>query len=280
MKLMDEYSALNQIKQLRKYNQVCSQLDIELLVLHILNIDKNRLFRDNPLLTKENLKELEALIERREKGEPIAYLTNNIGFWNLNLYVDDRVLVPRPETETLINEVLTKFDSKKRYVLDLGTGSGAIGLTLAKERPNWQVVCSDISFEALKVASKNMNLNSLEVFLVNSDWLSSFRDGQFDIIIANPPYISTTDLRVFSDGLKFEPIGALVSELDGLKDLKKIVESSSQMLVDDGYLFLEHGYDQSDMVFSFFNDFNFSCIRKYKDLNDDDRVCSGKLRRC
>ena len=280
MKLMDEYSALNQIKQLRKYNQVCSQLDIELLVLHILNIDKNRLFRENPLLTKENLKELEALIERREKGEPIAYLTNNIGFWNLNLYVDDRVLVPRPETETLINEVLTKFDSKKRYVLDLGTGSGAIGLTLAKERPNWQVVCSDISFEALKVASKNMNLNSLEVFLVNSDWLSSFRDGQFDIIIANPPYISTTDLRVFSDGLKFEPIGALVSELDGLKDLKKIVESSSQMLVDDGYLFVEHGYDQSDMVFSFFNDFNFSCIRKYKDLNDDDRVCSGKLRRC
>mgnify|MGYP001200181605 CR=1 FL=1 len=280
MKLMDEYSALNQIKQLRKYNQVCSQLDIELLVLHILNIDKNRLYRDNPLLTKENLKELEALIERREKGEPIAYLTNNIGFWNLNLYVDDRVLVPRPETETLINEVLTKFDSKKRYVLDLGTGSGAIGLTLAKERPNWQVVCSDISFEALKVASKNMNLNSLEVFLVNSDWLSSFRDGQFDIIIANPPYISTTDLRVFSDGLKFEPIGAIVSELDGLKDLKKIVESSSQMLVDDGYLFVEHGYDQSDMVFSFFNDFNFSCIRKYKDLNDDDRVCSGKLRRC
>ena len=280
MKLMDEYSALNQIKQVRKYNQVCSQLDIELLVLHILNIDKNRLFRDNPLLTKENLKELEALIERREKGEPIAYLTNNIGFWNLNLYVDDRVLVPRPETETLINEVLTKFDSKKRYVLDLGTGSGAIGLTLAKERPNWQVVCSDISFEALKVASKNMNLNSLEVFLVNSDWLSSFRDGQFDIIIANPPYISTTDLRIFSDGLKFEPIGALVSESDGLKDLKKIVESSSQMLVDDGYLFVEHGYDQSDMVFSFFNDFNFSCIRKYKDLNDDDRVCSGKLRRC
>ena len=277
---MDEYSALNQIKQLRKYNQVCSQLDIELLVLHILNIDKNRLFRDNPLLTKENLKELETLIERREKGEPIAYLTKNIGFWNLNLYVDDRVLVPRPETETLINEVLMKFDSKKRYVLDLGTGSGAIGLTLAKERPNWQVVCSDISFEALKVASKNMNLNSLEVFLVNSDWLSSFRDGQFDIIIANPPYISTTDLRVFSDGLKFEPIGALVSELDGLKDLKKIVESSSQMLVDDGYLFVEHGYDQSDMVFSFFNDFNFSCIRKYKDLNDDDRVCSGKLRRC
>ena len=277
---MNGISALNQIKELKKSKKVCSQLDIELQILHILKIDKNVLFRDNPSLTEENLLELEALIERREKGEPIAYLTNNIGFWSLDLYVDDRVLVPRPETETLIKEVLEKFDTQKRSVLDLGTGSGAIGLTLAKERPNWQVVCSDISFEALKVASKNMNLNSLEVFLVNSDWLSSFRDGQFDIIIANPPYISTTDLRVFSDGLKFEPIGALVSESDGLKDLKKIVESSSQMLVDDGYLFVEHGYDQSDMVFSFFNDFNFSCIRKYKDLNDDDRVCSGKLRRC
>ena len=277
---MNGISALNQIKELKKSKKVCSQLDIELLILHILKIDKNVLFRDNPSLTEENLLELEALIERREKGEPIAYLTNNIGFWSLDLYVDDRVLVPRPETETLIKEVLEKFDTQKRYVLDLGTGSGAIGLTLAKERPNWQVVCSDISLEALKVASKNKNRNSLDVFLVNSDWSNSFKSYQFDIIIANPPYISPTDLRIFSDGLKFEPTGALVSESDGLRDLKKIVQSSPQMLADGGYLFVEHGYDQSDMVVSFFNNFNFSCIRKYKDLNDDDRVCSGKLERC
>ena len=277
---MKGISALNQIQELKKSKKVCSQLDIELLILHILKIDKNVLFRDNPSLTEENLLELEALIERREKGEPIAYLTNNIGFWSLDLYVDDRVLVPRPETETLIKEVLEKFDTQKRYVLDLGTGSGAIGLTLAKERPNWQVVCSDISLEALKVASKNKNRNSLDVFLVNSDWSNSFKSCHFDIIIANPPYISSTDLRIFSDGLKFEPTRALVSESDGLRDLKKIVQSSSQMLADGGYLFVEHGYDQSDMVVSFFNNFNFSCIRKYKDLNDDDRVCSGKLERC
>ena len=213
-------------------------------------------------------------------GEPIAYLTNNIGFWNLSLYVDDRVLIPRPETETLIKEVLCLFDSRERWVLDLGTGSGAIGLTLAKERPNWNVICSDVSLDALEVASKNMKQNSLHVSFINSDWLSSFRNRHFDIIISNPPYISPTDSRILSDGIKFEPLKALVSELDGLKDLENIIEASSQILADDGYLFVEHGYDQSDRVVSFFNKFNFSDVRQYKDLNDDDRVCSGKLKRC
>ena len=277
---MDQYSALNQIKILKKTCKVCSQLDIELLVLHILKIDRNILFRDNPLLTEENYNKIVKLIYRREMGEPIAYLTNNIGFWNLSLYVDNRVLIPRPETETLIKEVLRLFDSRERWVLDLGTGSGAIGLTLAKERPNWNVICSDVSLDALKVASTNMKQNSLHVSFVNSDWLSSFRNRHFDIIISNPPYISPTDSRILSDGIKFEPLKALVSELDGLKDLENIIEASSQILADDGYLFVEHGYDQSDRVVSFFNKFNFSDVRQYKDLNDDDRVCSGKLKRC
>ena len=188
--------------------------------------------------------------------------------------------MPRPETETLVGVVLGIFDSKKRKILDLGTGSGAIGLSLAKERTNWEVVCSDLSYEALKVTSKNMNQNSLNLHLVNSNWLTAFKNEYFDVIISNPPYIDPSDPRVFSDGLKYEPIEALVSDSAGLQDIKNIVKESSEILNNTGYLFIEHGYDQSDDVVSIFENYGFSQIRTFKDLNGDDRVCSGKLNKC
>ena len=277
---MDDYSALNQIKLLTQSSTLSSQLDIELLVLHLLNIDKNVLYRDNPSFTEETCNELKDLIKRREKGEPLAYLTNKIGFWNLNLYVDNKVLVPRPETETLVRNILETFDSKQIKVLDLGTGSGAIGLSLAKERPNWEVVCSDMSLEAIKVTKKNMLTNSLNIPLVNSNWLAAFKNECFDLIVSNPPYINPSDPRVLSDGLKFEPIEALVSDCGGFKDIEQIVKESSKTLNNSGYLFLEHGYDQSDEVISIFENYDFSQIRTFKDLNGDDRVCSGKLNKC
>ena len=277
---MDDYSALNQIKLLTQSCTLSSQLDIELLVLHLLNIDKNVLYRDNPSFTEETCNELKELIKRREKGEPLAYLTNQIGFWNLSLYVDNKVLVPRPETETLVQSILETFGSKQIRVLDLGTGSGAIGLSLAKERKNWEIVCSDMSLEAIKVTKKNMLMNSLNVSLINSNWLAAFKDECFDLIVSNPPYINPSDPRVLSDGLKFEPIEALVSDCGGFKDIEQIVKESSKSLHNSGYLFLEHGYDQSDKVVSIFENYDFSQIRTFKDLNGDDRVCSGKLNRC
>ena len=277
---MDDYSALNQIKLLTQSCTLSSQLDIELLVLYLLNIDKNVLYRDNPSFTEETCNELKELIKRREKGEPLAYLTNQIGFWNLSLYVDNKVLVPRPETETLVQSILETFGSKQIRVLDLGTGSGAIGLSLAKERKNWEIMCSDMSLEAIKVTKKNMLMNSLNVSLINSNWLAAFKDECFDLIVSNPPYINPSDPRVLSDGLKFEPIEALVSDCGGFKDIEQIVKESSKSLHNSGYLFLEHGYDQSDKVVSIFENYDFSQIRTFKDLNGDDRVCSGKLNRC
>ena len=277
---MDDYSALNQIKLLTQSSTLCSQLDIELLVLHLLNIDKNVLYRDNPSFTEETCNELKDLIKRREKGEPLAYLTNQIGFWNLSLYIDNKVLVPRPETETIIQNILETFSSKQIKVLDLGTGSGAIGLSLAKERKNWEVICSDMSLEAIKVTEKNMLMNSLNVSLVNSNWLAAFKNECFDLIVSNPPYINPSDPRVLSDGLKFEPIEALVSDCGGFKDIEQIVKESSKTLNNSGYLFLEHGYDQADQVVSIFENYDFSQIRTFKDLNGDDRVCSGKLNKC
>ena len=277
---MDDYSALNQIKLLSQSSTLSSQLDIELLVLHLLNIDKNVLYRDNPSFTEETFNELKELIKRREKGEPLAYLTNQIGFWNLSLYVDNKVLVPRPETETLVQSILETFGSKQIRVLDLGTGSGAIGLSLAKERKNWEIVCSDMSLEAIKVTKKNMLMNSLNVSLINSNWLAAFKNECFDLIVSNPPYINPSDPRVLSDGLKFEPIEALVSDCGGFKDIEQIVKESSKSLHNSGYLFLEQGYDQSDKVVSIFENYDFSQIRTFKDLNGDDRVCSGKLNKC
>ena len=277
---MDDYSALKQIKLLTQSSTLSSQLDIELLVLHLLNIDKNVLYRDNPSLTKETCNELKDLIKRREKGEPLAYLTNQIGFWNLTLYVDNKVLVPRPETETIIQSILETFSSKQIKVLDLGTGSGAIGLSLAKERKNWEVICSDMSLEAIKVTEKNMLMNSLNVSLVNSNWLAAFKNECFDLIVSNPPYINPSDPRILSEGLKFEPIEALVSDCEGFKDIEQIVKESCKSLNNSGYLFLEHGYDQADQVVSIFENYDFSQIRTFKDLNGDDRVCSGKLNKC
>ena len=259
---------------------ISSRLDIELLVMHVLEIDKNILYRDDPLLTIQELEKIKKLIERRETGEPLAYLTNNIGFWNLDLYVNRKVLVPRPETEVLVQNVLEGFNSERIAVLDLGTGSGAIGLSLAKDRPDWLVTCSDISLDALKVASINMSRNSINVQLVHTDWLNSFKPKHFDVIDTNPPYINSSDPRIFSDGLKYEPIDALVSDSKGLGDIKKIIQQGSKMLKDKGCLFLEHGYDQSDKVVDIFKSYGFSGIKSLKDLNGHNRVCVGQLNKC
>ena len=259
---------------------ISSRLDIELLVMHVLEIDKNILYRDDPLLTIQELEKIKKLIERRETGEPLAYLTNNIGFWNLDLYVNRKVLVPRPETEVLVQNVLECFNSERIAVLDLGTGSGAIGLSLAKDRPDWLVTCSDISLDALKVASINMSRNSTNVQLVNTDWLNSFKAKHFDVIVSNPPYINSSDPRIFSDGLKYEPIEALVSDSKGLGDIKTIIQQGSKMLKDKGCLFLEHGYDQSDKVVDIFKSYGFSGIKSLKDLNGHNRVCVGQLNKC
>ena len=277
---MDDCSSLNQIKLISNNSKVSTKLDIELLILNLLSIDKNILYRDDPRLSSDKLAELKELVQRRERGEPLAYLINNIGFWSLDLYVDENVLVPRPETEIIIEKVLEDFNTAEKKVLDLGTGSGAIGLALSKERVGWDVFCSDKSFKALKVASKNMQSNSLSVSFIHSDWLEAFASDSFDIIICNPPYIDPDDPRVHSDGLRFEPISALISASKGLKDIETVISKSSERLVNNGSLYLEHGHEQSQQVISLLKKYNFSEIRKFKDLNGDDRVCSGKIKKC
>jgi release factor glutamine methyltransferase len=210
----------------------------------------------------------------------LAYILKSKGFWSLDLFVDENVLVPRPETEIIIEKILESFDTSEKTVLDLGTGSGAIGLSLSKERKDWGVFCSDISFDAIKVARKNKYKNEVDAIFINSDWLEAYADNTFDIIVSNPPYIDPDDPRIHSDGLKYEPIHALISDQKGLKDIETIICQSKEVLVNKGSLFIEHGHDQSGEVELLLEKYNFSDIRKFQDLNGDDRVCSGKIFKC
>ena len=277
---MNERSSLNQIHNISKDTRLSTKLDVELLILDLLKIDKNILYREDPVLSSRQLKELEALVRRREQGEPLAYILKSKGFWSLDLFVDENVLVPRPETEIIIEKILESFDTSEKTVLDLGTGSGAIGLSLSKERKDWGVFCSDISFYAIKVARKNKYKNEVDAIFINSDWLEAYADNTFDIIVTNPPYIDPDDPRINSDGLKYEPIHALISDQKGLKDIETIICQSKEVLVNKGSLFIEHGHDQSGEVELLLEKYNFSDIRKFQDLNGDDRVCSGKIFKC
>ena len=277
---MNERSSLNQIHNISKDTRLSTKLDVELLILDLLKIDKNILYREDPVLSSRQLKELEALVRRREQGEPLAYILKSKGFWSLDLFVDENVLVPRPETEIIIEKILESFDASEKTVLDLGTGSGAIGLSLSKERKDWGVFCSDISFDAIKVARKNKYKNEVDAIFINSDWLEAYADNTFDIIVSNPPYIDPDDPRIHSDVLKYEPIHALISDQKGLKDIETIICQSKEVLVNKGSLFIEHGHDQSGEVELLLEKYNFSDIRKFQDLNGDDRVCSGKIFKC
>lgn len=276
---MSGENSLELIYQLSKKNldQYCSKQDVELLVLHILGINRNVLYREDPSLTENQSIMLKYFIKRRNLGEPLAYIIGNKGFWNLELFVDENVLVPRPETELLVERILSLYNLSPLRLLDLGTGSGAIGLSLISERPSWEVYCSDLSFKALKVTQENKNNNKMNVHLINADWLSAFSINSFDVIVSNPPYVDQNDKRLFEDGVSFEPMEALVAEERGLKDVQHIIRHAKDYLRDSGCLLVEHAPEQSKDVIDLFNDYSYSSIRQFQDLNGDDRVSFGKI---
>ena len=276
---MSEQNSLELINQLSKenLNQHCKKEDLELLILDILGIDRNILYRKNPTLNEDQTIILRQYIKRRNLGEPLAYILGNKGFWKLDLSVDKNVLVPRPETELLVEKILFFYDSKPLKLLDLGTGSGAIGLSLISERPSWEVYCSDLSFKALNVAQENKKNKLMNAYLINANWLNAFGKNSFDVIVSNPPYVDQNDKRLLKDGVSFEPLEALVSKERGLKDLKHIIMNAKDHLRDEGHLFVEHAPEQSKDVIDIFNYCSYRSIRQFKDLNGDGRVSFGKI---
>jgi release factor glutamine methyltransferase len=216
---------------------------------------------------------LELLVLRRLSGEPLAYLTGRKEFFGLDLQVDDRVLVPRPDTEALVNWALELLDGQQR-VLDMGTGSGAIALALKASKPTLHVHASDFSADALAVARSNARRLKLDVSSSQGAWFAalSASEAPFDCIVSNPPYIAERDPHL--SALEFEPSLALTSGSDGLDDLRRIISQAPKHLVPGGWLLLEHGYDQAQAVRNLLTASGFVQVQSRHDLAGIER-CSG-----
>jgi len=224
-----------------------------------------------------------SLARRRRDGEPIAYLTGVREFWGLSLLVTQNVMIPRPETETLVERALARLaPDRASHVLDLGTGSGAIALALARERPPVQIVATDVSEAALRVADANARrLGLYNVRFTRADWydgmeLSPERPA-FDVIVSNPPYIAAGDRHLGEGDLRFEPMASLTPGGDGLSALSTIVAGAPPWLAPGGWLIVEHGYDQQDDVRALFLSAGFVDLESTRDLAGIPRVYAGML---
>ncbi len=256
-------------------------LDAQVLLAHVLERDRGWLVAHAPdPLPRDQADAFFALAKRRRDGEPVAYLTGTREFWGLPLTITRGVLIPRPETETLVEVALTRLrrDEATR-VLDLGTGSGAVALAIAHERPRARVVAVDVDAAALAVARSNaLQLKLSNVEFVRSDWYASLpSDMRFDAIVSNPPYVASADPHLADGDVRFEPRAALASGSDGLAALRAIVAGAAPRLAPGGTLAVEHGYDQAERVRQLFERAGFADIRSARDLAGLARVASGRL---
>ncbi|MEP1445076.1 MAG: peptide chain release factor N(5)-glutamine methyltransferase [Paraglaciecola sp.] len=228
------------------------------------------------LLDKLQMKTFEEFIEQRTAGHPVAHIIGYRDFWTLRLKVTPATLIPRPETELLVEIALTLDLPESVKVLDLGTGTGAIALALASEKHNWVITGVDKQSDAVTLAKHNAVLNKLErVEFKQSDWFSAVTQQQFDLIVSNPPYIEENNAYLQLGDVRFEPSSALTAGLDGLEDIRHIVAQSRQYLTHNGWLVIEHGYQQSASVEAIFKENTFKKIYSESDLNGLPRATFG-----
>lgn len=253
-------------------------VDAEFLLAHVLGKSRSWLFahRGDPV-PGEAAGAFEELIDRRAAGEPVAYLTGQRGFWRFDLAVSPATLIPRPETELLVELALERLlVDRPLRIADLGTGSGAIALALAFERPRAHVIATDNSAEALDVARVNaaaLQLRNVE--FRKGDWFAPLSGERFDLIASNPPYIALGDPHLDEGDLRFEPASALSSGVDGLDALRAIIGRAPAYLGDDGWLLVEHGWDQGAAVRGLFAAVGFIEVETARDLEGRDRVTLG-----
>jgi len=253
-------------------------MDARVLLRHVLQCPAARLVAwPEQRLGSEDWVAYRNLVERRVAGEPIAYLTGEREFFGREFLVTPAVLIPRPDTELLVELALAHAAGRKGVrVLDMGTGSGALAITLALELDEADVTALDRSREALWVAMANAARLGASVSFVQSDWFSALGDERFDLIVANPPYIAAADPHLEQGDVRFEPPGALAAGPSGLDDLEEIVMRAPSRLENDGWLFLEHGYDQAAAVRGLLADAGFAAIASWKDIAGIERVSGGR----
>lgn len=257
-----------------------ARLDSELIIMHVLGIARmDFILQPERVLKSADVDAISRLIQKRKSGYPVAYITGVKHFWDLELTVNEATLVPRPETELLVETALLSFPARERVrVLDLGTGSGAIAIALAKHRPDWQVLATDISDAALSVAQQNAARYTLaNLQFIQSDWFSGIdRTEHYDLILSNPPYIAEADPHLKLGDVQYEPRQALIAGKDGLDDLQHIISQAALYLKPAGMLLLEHGYDQAAAVRAQLEHHEFSAIQQAMDLAGHIRCSSAR----
>lgn len=260
--------------------QATSRTEARVLLRQVLQqSDAWLLAHDDELMTTDQAQQYVALVVRRVAGEPIAYITGRREFYGREFQVTPAVLIPRPETELLVELALQRLPAgASARVLDLGTGSGCIGITLAAERPQAQVTLVDVSKDALEIAQTNAGRWApVNTRLLHSDWYSAIADEPYGLIVANPPYIAEGDAHLQQGDLRFEPHTALAAGVDGLNDLQRIIARAPQHLRTEGWLLLEHGHDQAVACAWLLEAAGFQDVFNAPDLAGVPRVSGGRL---
>ena len=270
------------VKILNKFNIKNPKLDSEILLSKAISKDRRYIIlNSHEKINKKILFDFNNLIERRKKGEPIAYITNNKEFWNDSFYVDKNVLIPRPDTELIIDQVLTIFQKNKQLqLLDIGVGSGCILLSLLKERPNFFGTGIDISKKSINISKYNAKILQLtnRVKFHNSD-VDNFKIGKYDLIVSNPPYIESVNLKYLErDVINFEPKLALSGGFDGFSKIRKVINKAAYLIKRNGKLILEIGFSQTEKVRKILKENGFYTNKVLKDYEKKDRcVVSTKI---
>lgn len=268
-----------QLKNSPRLDAIDARFEAQLLLQYLLNANRAWLIaHENDTLPADVQARFDQLVNRRADGEPIAYILGNREFYGLNLTVTAATLIPRPDTEILVDTALNKIPaSTPLQILDLGTGTGAIALAIARQRPQTQVTAVDASKAALEIAiSNSKQLHIANIHFLLSDWFNNLNDTLFDVIVSNPPYIENTDAHLNQGDLRFEPKSALVSGADGLDDIRRIIDGCLIHLRPQGWLMLEHGYNQAAAVADLMAQTGLVNIETFKDLGGNDRVTIGK----
>lgn len=254
------------------------KLDAEVILCFLLEKDRSYLFTwDDKVMDDDIIGRFTALIMRRQAGEPVAHILGYREFWSLELEVSADTLIPRPDTELLVEQALACMPTNACQVLDLGTGTGAIALALASESPQATVTAIEYQQGAAALARRNVKRCGFDVAVLQGSWFEPLKASQrFDVIVSNPPYIDAHDPHLAMGDVRFEPLTALVAADNGLADLKHIISQGYQFLTVDGWLLVEHGFEQGVAVRALFTASNYHQVVTHKDYGNNDRITVGQ----
>jgi len=258
-----------------------AEIESRFILEHILKVNHHYLIKNYEQLVEVNkLKQIMKCVSDRMSHKPLAYIFKEWKFYDMEFHINSNVLIPRQDTELLVDLIIEKYDKQRKIdILDLGTGSGAIGVVLGNKFKNANILLSDISLNAIDIAKKNILRHKLKnISVIQSDWFTKIPKKKFEVIVSNPPYIDKSDEHLKDKALIYEPQEALISKQEGYADIIEIIKISPKFLKPNGTLYIEHGYNQHKKVHQLFLDNNFIKIEKNEDLNGIIRATSGKIK--